>query len=907
MAQRITRKSLRRILSRDRMDDAVTLPKMQRTAEMGELQAMRGRKLSDNSLACCNDFCSETKLGAGAGGTVYTVKHHPDLAMKLLINAETDKENEEAFDNELKMLQLLQSKQLGTIVPQLVCFNRAERAIVTNRLYGVKPEQWGSVEFQRSVVTAIKALTKSGILHNDLHAGNVMANDAGRAVLIDFDLSSVIKPKDPAIEDQLVLAQLYALIDSCNSNTRMNICLEDEPEDQPGTIASEIYAIRQRARKLAPAMGKVANGVHVLRHQARKMGLGGRSAKKKTLTKKAAKTSSKADVIQTAREYAASLARIGAGGLLGYAAADAASRTSLQRLERQAREAEIARQAESLAAASEAGAHARAEAKLMYWQANSQRIMEEAAQKTRSSSLSQVTQTAAKAKEANDIETIISSTDAAADGLQGSPNAPWYDPSALQKLVSDHPYIAGGAALAVAAAAAAAAAARSRRSRLPSAPSPQRRPQTSSVPSASRPPTPGGYEVDHILSSSTHSSSPRSELSATPPPLSRSPSLTRFMDLNNSPQPHHPINTLIPNAPTAKQQRSASPHPVSDFLQRTGEFATGLYEGHSTPILTHAHARSIDRRIKAAAASRNRVLEKSMMETGTYRSGSRSRSRNSSRRGSRPSSRTTSRAPQTPANPNFYYGGLQPYLATAVGGAGAVGLHHAHPMHHVPVPAPGHIFQPPPTYHANIPKFPHHTHASPPPTLQGSSHTAKAVPTVRALGQALALMSGLAASTGVATGLYQVGKKIGKNIGSLFALLAALGLSGHILPMLHRSVRKSHHLSDIYNDAQAATVTPPAARAPETASQLGSALRGAARSRTSHDKVRQSAMLLWRELSSKYKHTGKAALLSTLLAVLAIILYKKMALARAAHRRGSGANTTSHSRRGTGAPLTQRP
>ena len=102
-------------------------------------------------------------------------------------------------------------------------------------------------------------------------------------------------------------------------------------------------------------------------------------------------------------------------------------------------------------------------------------------------------------------------------------------------------------------------------------------------------------------------------------------------------------------------------------------------------------------------------------------------------------------------------------------------------------------------------------------------------------------------------------------------------------------------------------MTPPAARAPETASQLGSALRGAARSRTSHDKVRQSAMLLWRELSSKYKHTGKAALLSTLLAVLAIILYKKMALARAAHRRGSGANTTSHSRRGTGAPLTQRP
>lgn len=220
MAQRTTRRSLRRILSRDRMDDAVTLPKMQRTAEMGELQAMRGRKLSDNSLACCNDFCSETKLGAGAGGTVYTVKHHPDLAMKLLINAETDKENEEAFDNELKMLQLLQSKQLGTIVPQLVCFNRAERAIVTNRLYGVKPEQWGSVKFQRSVVTAIKALTKSGILHNDLHADNVMADDAGRAVLIDFDLSSVIKPpKDPAIEDQLVLAQLYALIDSCNSTT----------------------------------------------------------------------------------------------------------------------------------------------------------------------------------------------------------------------------------------------------------------------------------------------------------------------------------------------------------------------------------------------------------------------------------------------------------------------------------------------------------------------------------------------------------------------------------------------------------------------------------------------------------------------------------------------------------------
>jgi multisubunit Na+/H+ antiporter MnhG subunit len=155
---------------------------------------------------------------------------------------------------------------------------------------------------------------------------------------------------------------------------------------------------------------------------------------------------------------------------------------------------------------------------------------------------------------------------------------------------------------------------------------------------------------------------------------------------------------------------------------------------------------------------------------------------------------------------------------------------------------------------------------------------------VRALGQVLALLSGLA---GGAVGIYKVGKRLGKNVAKLFVLIASLGLAGHILPFLHRAVRNSHRLSDIYNDAQAATITPPAAGAPETASQLASALQNATASDNgSHKKVSESAMHLWEELTSKYKHAGQIALLSTLLAVLAILLYKKMQLARAAHRHG---------------------
>lgn len=179
-------------------------------------------------------------LGRGEGGIVYE-DTQSDKVIK------HDQSNLADFKREVKFQQ------------------DAARIYVAPKIYAVEGHYVLMDRIQP--VDKLKGLTKSdeialihllaklvgvGIIHNDLHTGNIGRLMDGGMTIIDFGFTIKIDPpKNKTIFSQLLMAQLYALIDPCNINNRVD-CDKDSP------IIDVIYYIRQNNQKYIDSLWNIA-------------------------------------------------------------------------------------------------------------------------------------------------------------------------------------------------------------------------------------------------------------------------------------------------------------------------------------------------------------------------------------------------------------------------------------------------------------------------------------------------------------------------------------------------------------------------------------------------------------------------------------------------------------------------
>jgi len=171
-------------------------------------------------------------LGEGDQGTVYQHPLNDGLAVKILKGGVI-------LNQELKLHR--KAMKLG-ITPYI--HKSSKNAMIMDRITPVK-----FLSTRREQIMLVKSLAKlvrAGILHNDLHVGNVgvVRSKTGRVtnvVIYDFGLAREIKPPtDVVVFEQIVLAQLYAMADPCNiNNSSKNICANTS------YILDMIYAIRR--------------------------------------------------------------------------------------------------------------------------------------------------------------------------------------------------------------------------------------------------------------------------------------------------------------------------------------------------------------------------------------------------------------------------------------------------------------------------------------------------------------------------------------------------------------------------------------------------------------------------------------------------------------------------------------
>lgn len=118
-----------------------------------------------------------------------------------------------------------------------------------------------SEDKQMELINEVARMVSHGYLHNDLHIGNVAVNIRTKmATVIDFGLTKKLEtlPREEMLFNQIVLAQLYAILDPCNTN---NCSLKSEEWPQcysdeylsmicQGPISDEIYKIRTNESEL---------------------------------------------------------------------------------------------------------------------------------------------------------------------------------------------------------------------------------------------------------------------------------------------------------------------------------------------------------------------------------------------------------------------------------------------------------------------------------------------------------------------------------------------------------------------------------------------------------------------------------------------------------------------------------
>lgn len=140
--------------------------------------------------------------------------------------------------------------------------------VTMERIVPLRKNEMISLEEQEQMVNLVLRSVAVGLLHNDLHQGNIGRSfSTGEMVMFDFGFTEMFNAPEQLQDSvylQIVAAQLYALLDPCNTNNSTKwLC------DQRSPIVDAIYTIRNRMdrsalRKFASVRSAALKKLHCL-------------------------------------------------------------------------------------------------------------------------------------------------------------------------------------------------------------------------------------------------------------------------------------------------------------------------------------------------------------------------------------------------------------------------------------------------------------------------------------------------------------------------------------------------------------------------------------------------------------------------------------------------------------------
>ena len=221
------------------------------------------------------DITVVKKLGEGGSGKVYSIYGDPDNVIKMI--PYKNRKEYEILKKEIETQQELNELDIGPalIVDNIQILDSESKSkdpifIIMEKIQPINSitDIQDDVEYQIDLIKEIAKMVYHGFLHNDLHVDNIAINvKTQKATVIDFGLTVQLPtpPDNKLLFDQLLLAQLYALIEPCNENN-----CPDKSQDWPncgfegnslekicdGPIVNQIYQIRNNKSKIWNLLNK---------------------------------------------------------------------------------------------------------------------------------------------------------------------------------------------------------------------------------------------------------------------------------------------------------------------------------------------------------------------------------------------------------------------------------------------------------------------------------------------------------------------------------------------------------------------------------------------------------------------------------------------------------------------------
>ena len=190
------------------------------------------------------DYTIGKKLGSGQNAVVYeATKDSKKYAMKFIC------EPSDAIDREIRIhkraMKLKCAPQIYEDFSDVTLDDKSfARALVMEKIRTFKRKI--TRQQQIDIMKNTWILLENGIIHNDMHQGNIgLLINNKRGIIFDFgEAEEIDPPTNKVILRQLFICQLYALItsDGCNENNKISLC-GNEP------IHDAIYQVRAHKPK----------------------------------------------------------------------------------------------------------------------------------------------------------------------------------------------------------------------------------------------------------------------------------------------------------------------------------------------------------------------------------------------------------------------------------------------------------------------------------------------------------------------------------------------------------------------------------------------------------------------------------------------------------------------------------
>jgi len=187
-----------------------------------------------------NGYTIGKELGSGDNAVVYeATKDGETYAMKFI------KKSSDAIDREIRIHKRAMKLECAPKIYEDFIYVKHKRikyarALVMEKISTFKNRKKITSQQQIDIMQQTWILLENGIIHNDMHQGNIGLRTNGSGIVFDFgEAEEIDPPTNKVILRQLFICQLYALITrvGCNKNNRISLC-GNEP------IHNAIYQVR---------------------------------------------------------------------------------------------------------------------------------------------------------------------------------------------------------------------------------------------------------------------------------------------------------------------------------------------------------------------------------------------------------------------------------------------------------------------------------------------------------------------------------------------------------------------------------------------------------------------------------------------------------------------------------------